>query len=90
MADRLSVDVRVSALLTLRGWSDVQGRDAIQKSFKFKSFSEAFVDQSNLKIHYELCRLPLAGFAHAEKLFPHGIKQRPDSLDDGFVSQVHP
>jgi len=40
--DRLAGDARVSALLTLRGWSETAGRDAIQKSFKFKTFSEAF------------------------------------------------
>jgi 4a-hydroxytetrahydrobiopterin dehydratase len=33
---------RVAALLKLRGWHVVTGRDAISKSFKFKDFSEAF------------------------------------------------
>ena len=42
MAERLAGDARISALLTLRGWSEVQGRDAIHKSFKFKTFNEAF------------------------------------------------
>jgi 4a-hydroxytetrahydrobiopterin dehydratase len=42
MAGRLDGDARISALLTLRGWSQAEGRDAIKKSFKFKTFSEAF------------------------------------------------
>ena len=29
--------------------------------------------------------MPLAGFAHAENLFPHGIEERPKPLDDSFV-----
>jgi 4a-hydroxytetrahydrobiopterin dehydratase len=32
----------VSALRSLEGWSKVEGRDAIFKSFKFKSFRQAF------------------------------------------------
>ena len=27
---------------SLAGWSDVEGRDAIKKTFKFKDFNEAF------------------------------------------------
>jgi 4a-hydroxytetrahydrobiopterin dehydratase len=27
---------------SLNGWSDVEGRDAIRKTFKFKDFNEAF------------------------------------------------
>jgi 4a-hydroxytetrahydrobiopterin dehydratase len=33
---------RVAALVKLKGWHVVTGRDAITKSFKFKDFSEAF------------------------------------------------
>jgi 4a-hydroxytetrahydrobiopterin dehydratase len=33
---------RTDALSRLAGWSVVAGRDAIQRSFKFKSFGEAF------------------------------------------------
>lgn len=31
-----------SALLLLEGWTAVQGRDAIHKTFVFKNFNEAF------------------------------------------------
>lgn len=31
-----------SALLLLEGWSAAQGRDALQKTFVFKNFNEAF------------------------------------------------
>ena len=33
---------RADAIATLAGWSEVQGRDAIFKSFKFKDFNAAF------------------------------------------------
>ncbi len=42
MAEKLSSEVLAKALEELSGWSAVEGRDAIRKSFKFKSFSEAF------------------------------------------------
>jgi 4a-hydroxytetrahydrobiopterin dehydratase len=42
MSGRLSADVRAAALQELSGWSDVQGRDAITRTFTFKDFNEAF------------------------------------------------
>jgi 4a-hydroxytetrahydrobiopterin dehydratase len=42
MAEKLSAEARAKALKELTGWSEVPGRDAITKSFKFKSFNEAF------------------------------------------------
>lgn len=42
MADKLSADARASALESLDGWSDVDGRDAITKRFKFADFKEAW------------------------------------------------
>ena len=42
MPDPLAGEARGSALRGLAGWSELQGRDAIHKTFKFKSFSEAF------------------------------------------------
>ena len=42
MAQRLTDDARSVALAGLDGWVLVEGRDAIQKTFKFKDFSEAF------------------------------------------------
>jgi 4a-hydroxytetrahydrobiopterin dehydratase len=42
MAQKLTPDARRSALAKLAGWSEVAGRDAINKKFAFKDFSEAF------------------------------------------------
>jgi 4a-hydroxytetrahydrobiopterin dehydratase len=42
MAQKLSADARKSALARLSGWSDVDGRDAIAKTFTFKDFNQAF------------------------------------------------
>ncbi len=42
MAQKLSADARKSALARLPGWSDVDGRDAIAKTFTFKDFNQAF------------------------------------------------
>jgi 4a-hydroxytetrahydrobiopterin dehydratase len=42
MAEKLTAQARKSALATLAGWNDVQGRDAISKKFVFKDFNEAF------------------------------------------------
>ncbi|MDA9502211.1 4a-hydroxytetrahydrobiopterin dehydratase [Bradyrhizobium sp. CCBAU 11357] len=42
MSERLSAEARRQALGGLPGWSDVQGRDAIGKTFVFKDFNEAF------------------------------------------------
>jgi 4a-hydroxytetrahydrobiopterin dehydratase len=39
MSKKIDID---NALLELPGWSKVEHRDAIFKSFKFKSFREAF------------------------------------------------
>src|SRR5712691_4935158 len=42
MAQKLTADVRKSALAKLSGWSDVSGRDAITRKFAFKDFNQAF------------------------------------------------
>jgi 4a-hydroxytetrahydrobiopterin dehydratase len=39
---KLTGSARSEALASLPGWTDVSGRDAIRKEFKFKNFSEAF------------------------------------------------
>lgn len=39
---RLSTDAVTEALSSLPGWTRVDGREAIQKSFKFKDFNQAF------------------------------------------------
>jgi 4a-hydroxytetrahydrobiopterin dehydratase len=39
---RLEGEARRAALAELRNWSEVAGRDAISRSFKFKDFNAAF------------------------------------------------
>ena len=42
MAQKLDQAARLGMAARLPGWQLVDGRDAIQKTFKFKDFSEAF------------------------------------------------
>lgn len=42
MVERLSKEARVTALRELKGWTEIQGRDAIGRTFIFKDFNEAF------------------------------------------------
>lgn len=42
MAQKLVGSARGDALKSLKGWSEVAGRDAITKKFVFKDFNEAF------------------------------------------------
>ncbi len=44
MAEKLNGEERTQALIELqeKGWVLVEGRDALQKSFKFKNFVNAF------------------------------------------------
>ena len=42
MVEKLTADERAAALKELSGWQMVDGRDAIQRSFKFKNFNEAW------------------------------------------------
>lgn len=42
MAERLSDGARAEALGGLDGWAMVDGREAIQKTFQFKTFKQAF------------------------------------------------
>ena len=42
MAEKLSDTARAEALTRLTGWAQVDGRDAITKTFTFKNFNEAF------------------------------------------------
>ena len=42
MAERLSDDARKDALAHLTGWALADGREAIQRRYVFKDFSEAF------------------------------------------------
>ncbi len=42
MVARFTESERQAALTELTGWQAAQGRDAIQRSFKFRNFSEAW------------------------------------------------
>ncbi len=42
MSEKLAGETRNEALGNLDGWSEVDGRDAISKSFQFKDFNAAF------------------------------------------------
>src|ERR1700755_2039838 len=42
MTQRFTVEARKSALAGLPGWAEVQGRDAIARTFVFRDFNEAF------------------------------------------------
>ena len=42
MAEKLSESERTMSLNRMSGWDLVQDRDAITKSFKFKTFNQAF------------------------------------------------
>ena len=53
MVEKLSVEARREALAELSGWGEVEGRDAIEKSFKFKSFNEAWAFMSRVALAAE-------------------------------------
>jgi 4a-hydroxytetrahydrobiopterin dehydratase len=42
MINRLTSEERATQLAELHGWQAVAGRDAIQRSFRFADFNEAF------------------------------------------------
>ncbi len=42
MTEKLDADGRAAAIAELDGWVEVDGREAIQKSYVFKNFNEAF------------------------------------------------
>jgi 4a-hydroxytetrahydrobiopterin dehydratase len=42
VAERLTAEARKSALAELPGWKEVAGREAIERTFVFKDFNEAF------------------------------------------------
>ncbi len=42
MTDKLTGKARSQALASLKGWKKVRGRDAIQRSFRFADFNEAW------------------------------------------------
>src|SRR3954466_5358262 len=42
MVERLTAEARKSALQRLSGWSELDGREAITRTFTFQDFNEAF------------------------------------------------
>lgn len=54
MTEKLTGDARTTALAGLAGWSEVDGRDAINKVFKFKDFSEAFAFMTRAALKAEV------------------------------------
>jgi 4a-hydroxytetrahydrobiopterin dehydratase len=53
MAEKLSAAARTAALAGLSGWAEVDGRDAIAKTFTFKDFNEAFGFMSRVALKAE-------------------------------------
>ncbi|PZX18870.1 4a-hydroxytetrahydrobiopterin dehydratase [Palleronia aestuarii] len=55
MTQKLPADERRAALAELgeRGWSEVEGRDAIEKTFRFRNFVEAFGFMARVALHAE-------------------------------------
>lgn len=53
MAVLLAGDARATALATLSGWADVEGRNAITKSFRFADFNQAFAFMTRVALTAE-------------------------------------
>ena len=53
MTEKLSGAERADALADLEGWSDVDGRDAIARNFRFRDFNEAFGFMARVALHAE-------------------------------------
>ncbi|HYM98725.1 MAG TPA: 4a-hydroxytetrahydrobiopterin dehydratase, partial [Aestuariivirgaceae bacterium] len=53
MAELLNDQEREKALAELDGWQEAAGRNAITKSFKFRSFNEAFAFMTRAALEAE-------------------------------------
>ena len=53
MSAKLTDEARTTALAEITGWTVPEDRDAIQKSFSFKSFNEAFGFMSRVALAAE-------------------------------------
>ncbi|WP_276329891.1 4a-hydroxytetrahydrobiopterin dehydratase [Rhodobium orientis] len=53
MVEKLTGAARTEAIAGLDGWSEVEGRDAISKSFRFSDFAEAFGFMTRVAFHAE-------------------------------------
>lgn len=53
MSGKLTGKERQKALAPLKGWTKVRGRDAIEKSYRFRDFNEAFGFMSRVALAAE-------------------------------------
>jgi 4a-hydroxytetrahydrobiopterin dehydratase len=53
MAERLTGTARAAALAEVPLWAEAEGRDAITRSFRFKSFNEAFAFMTRVALKAE-------------------------------------
>jgi len=53
MVKRLSSEEKITLLQNLSGWVELEGREAIQKSFKFNDFNEAFAFMTDVALKAE-------------------------------------
>lgn len=53
MSEKLTGKERQKALAPLKGWTKVRGRDAIEKSYRFRDFNEAFGFMSRVALAAE-------------------------------------
>ncbi len=53
MVEKLSAEARRRALSDLPEWNEVEGRDAIQKSFRFEDFNQAWGFMSRVALAAE-------------------------------------
>ena len=53
MSDKLTGEARRTALRELHGWSEVEDRDAIRKTFHFADFGEAFAFMTRVALAAE-------------------------------------
>jgi len=51
MIEKLNPEERTKSVGELSGWQDVEGRDAIQKTFTFEDFNEAFAFMTRIALH---------------------------------------
>ena len=76
MVEKLNAEARARALAELSGWRSVEGRDAIQKSFRFKDFNQAWAFMSRVAPAAEAMNL-LSGAARGRRTFLVAEDQDP-------------
>ena len=54
MKDKLEGAARQAALAPLKGWAEVEGRDAITRSFRFRDFMTAFGFMGRVAVHADV------------------------------------